>query len=129
MMATNLARAEQARQIAQVVLDGQKSVQRRNQLGQFSTPPDLAAEMAKLGREQLPVNGPIRFLDPAVGTGVFFYAARDVFGRESRRLWAMRTILPWPQKHKSYGHRSGWMCASRIFAAPVRPEKTGRKLT
>ncbi len=91
MMATALAGAEQARKIAQVVLDGQKSAQRRNQLGQFSTPPDLAVEMAKLGRDQLPVSGPIRFLDPAVGTGVFFYAAREVFGARIKTAWGYET--------------------------------------
>lgn len=83
-MTQPLDRREAERRAAQQTLDREKSAAERNRLGQFATPPALALDMARLARQHLPATGGISFLDPAVGSGVFFYAARKIFG--GRRL-------------------------------------------
>lgn len=66
--------SERARQEAQRALDGARSARERNRLGQFATPPALARSLLRLGLAQLPPEDPVRFLDPALGTGTFFSA-------------------------------------------------------
>ncbi len=65
-----------ARRLAeQERLDRLKGAAERNRLGQFATPPGLAlavAEHAASLRRARGHRGPIRFLDPALGTGSFF---------------------------------------------------------
>lgn len=80
MNQSELKTLEVARQAAQESLDIAKNAKERNVLGQFATPSELAIQMAELGREVLCPDEPIRFLDPSLGSGVFFYAARKVFG-------------------------------------------------
>jgi hypothetical protein len=72
---------EQRRRAAQAWLDRRLPAAERNRLGQFATPPELALDMLGLARQALAPETPLRFLDPAVGTGVFFYALLRVFGR------------------------------------------------
>jgi methylase of polypeptide subunit release factors len=96
---------ERQRREAQRRLDGRLSAAERNRLGRFATPPALATDMLALARRALGHEAPLRFLDPAVGTGVFFSALLRVFGRdrvaraagleidpataaEARRLWS-----------------------------------------
>jgi adenine-specific DNA-methyltransferase len=63
-----------------VRLDSLKSPAERNRLGQFATPPALALEIAKYAKQLRKRNrGPVRFLDPAIGTGSFFSAFSRVF--------------------------------------------------
>jgi len=93
------------RLVVQEALDNRRTRAERNELGQFATPPALALEMAKYARELLPKKAAIRFLDPAIGTGAFFAAMRQVFpsfritaargveidqalAAEAKRLWA-----------------------------------------
>ena len=71
--------AEQAR------LDSLRSPAERNRLGQFATPPALALAIAGHAARLRASRGdrrPIRFLDPALGTGAFFEALRVVFEGE-----------------------------------------------
>lgn len=73
------APAEARRLIEQARLDRLRTPAERNKLGQFATPPALAraiAEHAARLREGRGVCGPARFLDPSLGTGAFFEAAR-----------------------------------------------------
>jgi hypothetical protein len=63
---------EQQRLALQARLDAGKSTVERNRLGQFATPTGLARDM--LGYGCTLVDGPIRFLDPAFGTGAFYSA-------------------------------------------------------
>ncbi len=71
---------ENTRRIEQTRLDALKSALERNKLGQFATPPVLALEIAKYAKTLLKgKRGPIRFLDPAIGTGSFFAATLDTF--------------------------------------------------
>src|SRR5579864_4661504 len=72
---------EGRRQEHQTRLDGLKSAAERNKWGQFATPPDLAASIACYAREQAG-EGPVSFLDPAVGTGSFYSALRRAFAPE-----------------------------------------------
>jgi adenine-specific DNA-methyltransferase len=79
---------ERARCAVQVRLDGRRAAAERNRLGQFSTPPALALDMLALARRAAGPDAPLRLLDPALGTGVFFYAALQTFGRERlARAW------------------------------------------
>jgi hypothetical protein len=61
-------------------LDSLKTALERNKLGQFATPPALALEIARYARTLLKgCRAPIRFLDPAIGTGSFYAAMLDTF--------------------------------------------------
>ena len=78
---SHLAQLERRRLELQAELDAGKSQAERNRLGQFATPPALAQEILAatkrpMGREQ------VRFLDPAFGTGAFYYALLSCFPRE-----------------------------------------------
>ncbi|MBI4371861.1 MAG: SAM-dependent DNA methyltransferase [Elusimicrobia bacterium] len=65
----------------QADLDGRKTPQERNRLGQFATPTLLALDILRYAKQLLPRGG-LRFLDPAFGTGSFFSAFRKVLGRQ-----------------------------------------------
>lgn len=69
----------------QADLDEGKTPQERNRLGQFATPTLLALDILQYAKQLAP-RGSVRFLDPAFGTGSFFSAFQEVFGR--RRLKA-----------------------------------------
>jgi predicted RNA methylase len=73
---------EERRQQEQVRLDALKTAEERNKWGQFATPPLLAVGMARYARK-LMGGGAVRFLDPAIGTGSFYSAVRQVFPEES----------------------------------------------
>jgi len=58
----------------QSALDAAKTQAERNKLGQFSTPDPLARQILNYATNLLPRKEPIRFLDPAFGTGSFYSA-------------------------------------------------------
>ncbi len=62
----------------QTRLDCLKTAAERNKWGQFATPAPLAVSLTRHARA-LMGEEPIRFLDPAVGTGSFFSALRKEF--------------------------------------------------
>ncbi|HUO06538.1 MAG TPA: hypothetical protein VMU16_15185 [Candidatus Binataceae bacterium] len=73
----------EARRVAlQAELDGGKTPKERNYLGQFATPTLLASDILMYARTLLPENVPVRFLDPAIGTGSFYTALRRHFPSE-----------------------------------------------
>lgn len=72
-------RLENARLELQRRLDGLKSQSDRNRLGQFATPSELAGGILESVRPLVAADGPIRFLDPAFGTGAFFSALLRTF--------------------------------------------------
>jgi adenine-specific DNA-methyltransferase len=86
-MRTRLDEAERLRQQAQQTLDGNNTAGQRNVLGQFATPTALALEMVAVGKDYLPARTAVRFLDPAVGSGVFFYAAKKLFASRLKAGW------------------------------------------
>ena len=63
-------------------LETRISASTKNRLGQFATPPALALDILRLAKRYSALNEKIRFLDPGIGTGVFFSALLDVFGSE-----------------------------------------------
>ncbi len=94
---------EEQRLGLQATLDAQKTLASRNELGQFATPTPLARQVVELGLSLVRGSGPVRFLDPALGTGSFFSAlvasGREVaaargyeldphYGEPARALWA-----------------------------------------
>ena len=69
-----LLELEQGRRILQERCDGERTQQERNRLGQFSTPFELAAAVVRESMRYLDDREPVRFLDPAFGTGAFYSA-------------------------------------------------------
>lgn len=67
---------ETKRSLLQDGLDAHKSSAERNRLGQFATPAALARDVLSYGLSLLPKKEPVRFLDPAIGTGSFYSALR-----------------------------------------------------
>jgi adenine-specific DNA-methyltransferase len=65
---------EKRRLEIQTACDAAKDQPARNRLGQFATPPELAKEIVRSTARLFGGDEPISFLDPAVGTGVFFSA-------------------------------------------------------
>ena len=96
---------EKQRLILQKELDHRKTPTERNRLGQFATPTALARDILEYGSRLLSENEPIRFLDPAIGTGSFYSALQetaagdrleeaigfeidDYFGEPAKSLWS-----------------------------------------
>lgn len=65
---------EDQRLALQAALDGKKTQAERNKLGQFATPTALARDVLAYGLSLLPKTEPVRFFDPAIGTGSFYAA-------------------------------------------------------
>src|SRR3990172_12676138 len=78
-MSTRIKNVEDQRFALQLALDGQKNQAERNRLGQFSTPNILAQEILQYAATLLPIKEKVKFLDPAIGTGVFYSALNSVF--------------------------------------------------
>lgn len=64
----------------QAALDAARSPAERNRLGQFATPPALADDILRYACTLMPPGAPIRWLDPALGTGAFYAALLRAFG-------------------------------------------------
>ena len=75
----NALKIEVKRQLIQRELDSQKTSAQRNILGQFATLIDLANDILRDVVKLMPTGEKIRFLDPAIGTGVFFSALSSTF--------------------------------------------------
>ncbi|MCH7840178.1 MAG: Eco57I restriction-modification methylase domain-containing protein [Planctomycetes bacterium] len=78
-MDNTLDALEEQRITLQGLLDAKKTQADRNRLGQFATPTALALDILSYARTLLPSCAGVRFLDPAFGTGAFYFAARKVF--------------------------------------------------
>ncbi|MBN1122327.1 MAG: N-6 DNA methylase [Anaerolineae bacterium] len=74
----NYQKVELHRQSLQSQLDSTKTHEERNKLGQFSTPLPIAMDILQYSANLLGQE-PIRFLDPALGTGAFFSAFIQTF--------------------------------------------------
>lgn len=72
-------RYEEQRLGLQQRLDAGKTRAERNRLGQFATPTGLALDILAYAKTLLPAAIPVRFLDPAFGTGAFYSALLQVF--------------------------------------------------
>ena len=77
---SDLLEDKETRRLAiQAELDAAKDQSERNRMGQFATPTGLALEMLRYAEERLPETTPVRFIDPAIGTGSFYSAFRRLF--------------------------------------------------
>jgi len=74
-----LAFTEEERLEIQTNCDAAKTPLERNRLGQFATPSLLASDVLDHARRLLPTHMPVRFLDPAMGTGSFYAALLGSF--------------------------------------------------
>lgn len=74
---------EERRLFLQARLDSAKDRVQRNKMGQFATPAALAIDILKATRPLLSTSNPIRFIDPAIGTGAFFSALMQVYPTDS----------------------------------------------
>jgi adenine-specific DNA-methyltransferase len=73
---------EAQRLIIQAVVDASKSPTERNRLGQFATPNALAIDIARFVATVMGKgDAGIHFADPSIGSGSFYSAALEVFGR------------------------------------------------
>lgn len=73
------ASLEERRLALQTALDAGKTQKERNRLGQFATLTLLATDVLTYAGTLLPAKAPIRFLDPAIGTGSFYAALLHAF--------------------------------------------------
>lgn len=85
---------EDRRLALQTVLDASKTQKERNRLGQFATPTLLATDVLACARTLLPAQAPVRFLDPAAGTGAFYAALLREFPTERIEVAAGIEIDP-----------------------------------
>jgi len=65
---------EHNRSDSQSAVDAAKNAAERNRLGQFSTPFPVASQIVARALKALPHNALVKFLEPALGSGVFFSA-------------------------------------------------------
>jgi hypothetical protein len=78
-MTRSLDIVEDTRSALQTELDGRKTKAERNRLGQFATPAPLARDILGYAAALLAPDEPVRFLDPAIGTGAFYSALLSTF--------------------------------------------------
>jgi predicted RNA methylase len=100
---------EDRRLALQASLDASKTQTERNKLGQFATPTGLASDVLAYARALLTRDAPVRFFDPAIGTGSFYSALVREFpadrietacgfeidphyGEPARALWSDRPL-------------------------------------
>ena len=76
---------EKQRKEMQDGLDAQKTQKDRNVMGQFSTPYPLAFDIMQFMKSLVGSDG-ASFIEPAIGTGVFYSAYREVFNDASHRV-------------------------------------------
>ena len=76
---------EKQRKEMQDGLDAQKTQKDRNVMGQFSTPYPLAFDIMQFMKSLVGSEG-ASFIEPAIGTGVFYSAYREVFNDASHRV-------------------------------------------
>ncbi len=104
---------ETTRFAGQVRVDRSKSAAERNRLGQFSTPYPLARKMVRRCFSHLEANQSICFLEPALGSGVFFSAldkecegrlVREAVGIELDAEYAEIARTLWPVEPMEVRH-------------------------
>jgi hypothetical protein len=74
---------EQERFKLQLYVDGSKTPEERNVQGQFSTPYVLARQIVARSLAELPLSETILFLEPALGSGVFYSALMQEIGEHA----------------------------------------------
>ncbi len=75
----NIDQTEHQRQLLQTKLDGLKTQEERNVMGQFATPFNLAKNLLAHASSIMSKRDKVNFLDPAFGTGSFYSALNQIF--------------------------------------------------
>ena len=78
-MMKSVLELEAHRLAIQAELDAAKGQAERNRMGQFATPPALAAEILQYAKAEFEEVEAVRFIDPAIGTGAFYSALLRAF--------------------------------------------------
>lgn len=118
---------ETRRLLLQSELDAGKTPKERNRLGQFATPTLLASDVLAHARTLLPHDVPVRFFDPAIGTGSFYAALLREFPTERIQAAAGVEIDPHygkPARELWDGHPLNLMLGD--FTAMKPPTGVGR---
>lgn len=76
----NMSSIEESRRLMQETIDSKKDIEERRKHGQFSTPFELAQEIITYGLHLLSDNK-ISFLEPCIGSGVFYSALLNTINR------------------------------------------------
>lgn len=76
---------ETNRKALQDYLDAQKTQKERNIMGQFSTPYPLAFEIMQYMRRLIKTKN-VSFIEPSIGTGVFYSAFLDTFPESTKHV-------------------------------------------
>ena len=77
---------ESRRQAIQTDIDTGKSATERNRLGQFATPNALAIDVARYVESVIgSTPGTIRFADPSIGSGSFFFSRTHRFRHQANQ--------------------------------------------
>lgn len=121
---------EAIRLVLQAKLDSAKTSAERNQMGQFATPTILAKDILLYGLRLLGRDTPIRFLDPAIGTGSFYSALIQAAGK--RKISAALGIeidLHYGQEAKELWSRTKLDYRFGDFTAIKAPEEDAQKAT
>ncbi len=100
----HLEQQEERRLALQTQLDAMKTQAERNRFGQFATPTALAVDILEYAKTIFPREMPVRFLDPAIGTGSFYSAFLRVFGNTTAQ-WAVGYEV---DKHYAFPARQLW---------------------
>jgi predicted RNA methylase len=79
----NTHQREARRAAIQREIDSTKSLEQRNRLGQYATPFALARQIVTSALAYLPSEKPVTFIEPALGTGVFYSALLSSLGSRS----------------------------------------------
>lgn len=79
----NIEHLERERLAIQARLDAEKTQAERNRMGQFATPTLLAQDILRYASSAHSIATPVRFLDPAFGTGSFYSALLQTFGEDN----------------------------------------------
>jgi hypothetical protein len=121
---------EQRRLELQAGLDSAKSPAARNKLGQFATPTGLATAILDLAKSAMPDGGPVRFLDPAFGTGAFYSALLQSFP-EGRIAWAKGYEIDphYGQPAQALWDGTGLMLTLADFTAATSPVDDNERAT
>ncbi|MCC8119708.1 MAG: Eco57I restriction-modification methylase domain-containing protein [Bacteroidales bacterium] len=77
---------EIARRYLQKSLDQGKNQKERNKLGQFTTPYELALQILEYIDHTFGLNSRMPLLEPAVGTGVFFSALKEILPKDAKGM-------------------------------------------
>jgi predicted RNA methylase len=107
--------------------DSAKHQAERNRLGQFATPPTLAAEIVKSAVALLQNDRPIRFLDPAFGTGAFYSALlRQIRALRIEAAVGYEIDRHYAEAADSLWRRTGLRCEVQDFTKALPPPTNRR---